>query len=72
MRQCPSEGLVKVSSRSDFILAGLENIKSWFGLKQYPSEGSVKVSSRSDLFWLFKRRILGQKFINPIYVFGVK
>ena len=58
LRQHSSEASVKILSRSDFYLAGLEKIKCWFGLiwfglKQYPSEGSVKVSSRSDLFWLF-------------------
>ena len=51
------------------VLAGLEKIKSWFGLvwfglKKYPSEGSVKVSSRSDLFWLFKRRLLVISLLN--------
>ena len=62
LRQCPSEGLVKVSSRSDLFFGRLEKIKSWFGLiwfdlKPYPSDGSVKASSRCDLFWLFKRRL---------------
>ena len=69
LRQHPSEGSVKVSSRSDLFWLFSRRFKVglvWYGLvwydlvwsdlRQHPSEASVKVSSRSALFLQFLRR----------------